>query len=172
MKSHQESGNARTTSKHSENNLRDKDKCPLSDSSCLINPMRETRLEDEGKKIGLTLAFNRRENKRKKILYSLGILKERKKTPTKICFFLHTIIFSSWIRFLIKAVSDYKKTNKPWFLWVHIELHLCREGRKAFDQSKSKIKLKVNQKLGKRKVALGPQFFQLRSEGEGWRCWG
>lgn len=128
--------------------------------------MRETRLKDEGKKIGLTLAFNR-ENKRKKILYSLDILKERKKTPTKICFFLHTIIFSSWIRFLIKAVSDYKKTNKPWFLWVHIELHLCREGRKAFDQSKSKIKLKVNQKLGKRKVALGPQFFQLRSRGGG-----
>lgn len=111
----------------------------------------------KGKKIGLTLAFNRKENKGKK--YSPDILNERKKTPTKICFFLHMIIFSSWIRFLIKAVSDYKKTNKPWFLWVHIVLHLCRESRKAFDQSKSKRKLKVNQKLGKRKVALGPPFF-------------
>lgn len=36
--------------KISENNLLDKDKCSFSDSSCLINPMRETRLKDEGKK--------------------------------------------------------------------------------------------------------------------------
>lgn len=107
----------------------------------------------------------------KNTLWSPYIVKERKKPPTKICFFLPMMIFSSWIRFLIKAVSDYKKTNKPWFLWVHIVLHLCRGGRKAFDQSKSKIKLKVNHKLEKGKWLWVRSFFQLRSEGGGGRCW-
>lgn len=69
------------TSKNYENNLLDKDKCSFSDSSCLINPMRETRQKDEGGNIGSTLAFNREENKRKKyiILNSSDTLKERKK---------------------------------------------------------------------------------------------
>lgn len=110
----------------------------------------------------LPLKGTKQEEKDNIIFYSSDILKERKKKLTKIFFFLHTIIFSSWISFSIKAASDYKKTNTPWFLWVHIVLHLCREGRKAFDQSKSKIKLKVNCKLGKRKVASGfSVFFQL-----------
>lgn len=144
--------------------------------SYLINPTCETRLGDEEKKLGWLLLVRGDKTKGKKILSSLDILKERKKTKpnqktqqlTKICFFLYMIIFFSWIRFLIKAASDYNKTNKPWFLRVHIILQLCREGSKAFDQSKSKIKLKVNSKLGKRKAASGSWFFfPMQCQGAG-----
>lgn len=138
------------TSKNYENNLLDKDKCSFSDSSCLINPMRETRQKDEGEILDrLLLLIGKKTKEKNIILNSSDILKERKKTHTPQRSAFSCMIIFSWIRFLIKAVSDYKKTNKPWFLWVHIILHLGKEGRKAFDRSKSKVKLKVNSKFGK-----------------------
>lgn len=49
------------TSKNYENNLLDKDKCSFSDSSCLINPMRETRQKDEGEILdGLLLLIGKK----------------------------------------------------------------------------------------------------------------
>lgn len=65
QKATKKSGNARTTSKNYENNLLDKDKCSFSDSSCLINPMRETRQKDEGEILNWLLLLIGKKTKEK-----------------------------------------------------------------------------------------------------------